>query len=1300
MTPSTDPEDAREEPLDTEAMLRAELAHVLDESRWTDLPPLPLERLIRELHARPDDERPTALCLSGGGIRSATFCLGVLQWLAGHRQLQDFHYLSTVSGGGYIGSWLVNGLWQAARPVCEPADAEAEALIEAAKEACDRAATAAEQDASPANLAVVAANAATLDRVRRDAQAMRRAAAAQGGVRSAEWLHRVGQSAGSVGAASAAGAARTVGDAIDPVAPLRAFSNYLSPTGGLSGDAFSLGAIFVRNLLLNALVWLPLLAALVALPRLYIAVLAVVPMAEWVAFVRWGCVGLAWLAIVGGVVYIVADLPAPRDAPMVPTAPTAQARQDAAQAAAASVPFRDRFFWFCFLPIVVAAILLSIGGAWIATLRNWPWWIYALAGALAHLLGVVVGVPARIARGHRKRRSSVWGVIAVVLVGAFGGALASVALVQMGVDPDVGAAESQRLVYASLAVPAMTGAFWLAMALYAGLMGRFTDEQDREWWARATAAWLKFSLLWVAAFALVVWLPLPIFDQFGSSGPTAVQFGIGGGALGILTSLIGYWSKNGGDLQRKAQGFLRVTRMKLLDAMAAAVVLTTLLALSMGWSAALDRCHGWTWTAPLCAADLHAQTDFMREQKRLRADGGNTRRPVADAAAAGAASDAIDDDGAEPGRSSAASVYRHVLLEADGRMLTVAIGALMAFAAALALLMGINVFSLHGMYGNRLVRAYLGSGRAQRHPHWFTGFDPVDNPALAALAAPLPTAGGQPRLYPLINIALNIVRPTPQHLDWQQRKAAPFIATPLHCGAATVGYRPTARYAGGVSLGRALTISGAAASPNMGYHSSPLVTFVMTLFNVRLGWWSPNPGLAGGKVWKLDQPWIGIDIAMAEAFGSTGVDDRFVYLSDGGHFDNLGIYEMVRRRCRRIVAVDATCDGSFKWADLLEVVRKIRVDLGIPIELPAVLPPADDPADTRRIEARIRYSARDGNDCDRDGTLIVLKPRLRPKQDPPELAAYAAASAADGSPPKDPARFPHQSTADQFFDERQFESYRLLGYVTAADALGASGAAAEVSPADGAATTTAAALAGAAAQDGGAVSPIAGGLGGAAGAGGFGHFIEQMGSGAALATALTIGGTLGVAGTVALAPAEVTLSSADRALLKDGLSLRVDGGTLKLNDNDRQMLVNGIRVNVDGAALEGPARRLTSAAEDLTTAATKLGGLTNPASPSASGATTLVADASLRKLATDLQLQIRLLRERMEGGASAPEVARAVLVIEKRLETIETRLPSDANGKALNDALNGIKSALMDLKPSVDGIAPRRNVRGQDGGNR
>jgi len=114
----------------------------------------------------------------------------------------------------------------------------------------------------------------------------------------------------------------------------------------------------------------------------------------------------------------------------------------------------------------------------------------------------------------------------------------------------------------------------------------------------------------------------------------------------------------------------------------------------------------------------------------------------------------------------------------------------------------------------------------------------------------------QPNLKPfhVVNIALNLV--AGRRLAWQQRKAESFTVTPLHTGNCALGYRPSASYGGdkGISLGTAITISGAAASPNMGYHSSPVIGFIMTLFNARLGAWLGNPGPAGSKTWEKPGP--------------------------------------------------------------------------------------------------------------------------------------------------------------------------------------------------------------------------------------------------------------------------------------------------------------------------------------------------------------------------------------------------------------------------------------------------------------
>ncbi len=126
----------------------------------------------------------------------------------------------------------------------------------------------------------------------------------------------------------------------------------------------------------------------------------------------------------------------------------------------------------------------------------------------------------------------------------------------------------------------------------------------------------------------------------------------------------------------------------------------------------------------------------------------------------------------------------------------------------------------------------------------------------------------------------------------------------------------------GISLGTAVAISGAAASPQMGHHSSPALAFLMSLFNVRLGWWLANPGHAGAGQYRSEGPSFALGPLMAEMFGLTTDNRAYVYLPDGGHFENLALYEMVRRRCRYIVVSDAGCDPGFAFEDLGNALRK------------------------------------------------------------------------------------------------------------------------------------------------------------------------------------------------------------------------------------------------------------------------------------------------------------------------------------------------------------------------------------------
>jgi hypothetical protein len=351
--------------------------------------------------------------------------------------------------------------------------------------------------------------------------------------------------------------------------------------------------------------------------------------------------------------------------------------------------------------------------------------------------------------------------------------------------------------------------------------------------------------------------------------------------------------------------------------------------------------------------------------------------------------------------------------------------------AGTGLLMGlfiaVNKFSLHGMYRDRLTRAFLGASRPKsaRHPDRFTGFDAHDNIFLHQLAA-------IPRPLHIVNMALNLV--ADNRLAWQERKAEPFTVSPLFAGTCTLGYRPIAQYGGpeGMSLGTAITISGAAASPNMGYHSSPAMTFLLTLCNARLGAWLGNPSAAGRTTWRRRDPLLGAGPLLREMFGRTTDQNPYVYLSDGGHFENLALYEMVARRCRYIVVSDASCDRAYTFEDLGAAIRKIRIDFGIPIVFEsglAIDAAHHDAGNAHGAYGVIKYSAIDR--AMPDGVLLYLKATLSGNE-PQDVRSYA-----DGHP-----AFPHESTADQWFGEAQFESYRALGLHTIDEVLGEHDAAA------------------------------------------------------------------------------------------------------------------------------------------------------------------------------------------------------------------------------------------------------------------
>ncbi|HET8546679.1 MAG TPA: patatin-like phospholipase family protein [Bryobacteraceae bacterium] len=350
-------------------------------------------------------------------------------------------------------------------------------------------------------------------------------------------------------------------------------------------------------------------------------------------------------------------------------------------------------------------------------------------------------------------------------------------------------------------------------------------------------------------------------------------------------------------------------------------------------------------------------------------------------------------------------------------------------AAALSLgagaLINVNKYTLHAMYRDRLIRAYLGASRneAERQPDKFTGFDPADNLGMYEVR--------RRKLVHVVNIALNLVKGA--RLAWQQRKAESYTVSPWHMGSLRLGYRTTmastddscedAKRDENMSVGTAVAISGAAASPNMGYQSSSIITFLMTMFNARLGWWSGNPGEAGCRTWYKPGPANALKPLFAELFGLTNDAAQYVNLSDGGHFENLALYEMVLRRCRRIVVIDSGCDPQYRFEDLGNAVRKILIDFGIGIDFDDNFdfrPWKDQKASNTKCLhfalARIRYSNVDEGAP--DGELLYIKPVLTGDESR-DVLHYATVD----------ERFPQQPTlTDQSYDETQFESYRRLGY--------------------------------------------------------------------------------------------------------------------------------------------------------------------------------------------------------------------------------------------------------------------------------
>jgi predicted acylesterase/phospholipase RssA len=880
----------------------------------------------------------TGLAFSGGGIRSATFNLGILQALAEKGLLRKFDYLSTVSGGGYIGSWLAAFIRRLTR--------EPDFSIAKVEKALSPHKYETERRAEPSVF---------------------------------HWL--------------------------------RLYSNYLTPNKSvISGDTWAMLGTWMRNVLLNQTI-----LALMFMSAFVLCQSALLPL------VLGNNDGTAFL-IVGGLVLLAASI-----------SMAINVTQEGETTTILETPFqRVKVTATVLLPIVLSCILLNCG-LWRTELTAESVWVWMGCGAAFYLVAWgVVAIMAGLRRLWRKNRGKprkpMVSVPALVvfspLAGAAGGCLLRAYALQLSHLPSWTAISWVVVVFGSGAVMVI---ILIVGTLHVGLVGRGSMDLVREWWARLGGYLTLMTLGWLLLAGTCAFGPLAVrWGLFGLKGWSisavllwvlhnylGLKAASSARTAGVATSVAKAKAnqevnlcQDGEENPSRIMSALKSPR--LLNPLAKAAPYVFIVGLVLLLSTAVQVATGLVFSVGDTAEVWKFNTGMDWY--------------------------ALSDD------------YWRVL-EMGSPVWLAGLGAIFFLAGlGLSWRVDVNEFSLHHFYRNRLVRCYLGASNPDRKPEPFTGFDPADDVPLSDFSDDYPGP------YPILNAALNITGG--EELGYATRRAKSFAFTPLYAGyelgasgkgngrfTCDNGFLPSfsrtvqGRAAGGVaklgsecgiSLGTAMAISGAAASPNMGYFTTPATAFYMALFDVRLGWWMGNPRYQ--KNWASLGPPLGLGYLLSEVLGQSDQQKGYVYLSDGGHFENLAVYELIRRRCRLIVACDADCDPQYDFDNLLSLIEKARTDFGVRIEIncepirPVV---GQRESGVNHVTGTIYY---DVNNLHDTGTLIFIKASMPTK---------------DGVPGRTPVErklpddvwhywkvnptFPHQSTADQWFDELQFESYRALG---------------------------------------------------------------------------------------------------------------------------------------------------------------------------------------------------------------------------------------------------------------------------------
>jgi hypothetical protein len=1040
------------------------------------------------------------LAFSGGGIRSATFNLGVLQALAEMKLLPKIDYLSTVSGGGYIGSWFA--AW------------------------VRRSGLSHVQDSLRPNWRVV-------DPAKPPA---------------------AGNTTGDTTKTPLSDTGGAAAFEPKPIRFLRQYSNYLTPkTGWFGADTWTVVSIYLRNLLLNLVILMLALGAIIMVPRI-IATLAL-----WInRNPGWdiGSIILGWLGLLVAIILIGRNLRSfvvgsdrryPRFASqggvqkwvVIPLFAGALCTTlgiwSLLMAGRLDQPLVDIFPWWTKILMlirwgIVGAISYPLiwGIAWMSSsVPNWR-------------RGYHKDIPSHMARSVWQRTIG-WGVVAGFVAGMtfYGVGRILNNLTVLSIDLSV-AQEGGRLfrsIWPTLTwgVPLIIGALTVTMILHIGLMGLRLEDAIREWMSRVGAWLLIYTLGWIGLFSIAAYGPATItwlhnwVAALGTGWILSTISGILAGQSAMtgkgkanrkleIVALVAPYVFVAGLLLALSYGvdmvlpFLPFLPHDVTSALTIPKDAQLAIYLHMHWAIMTEIAGtfgilGWMMVFLGAAVFLSFRVDINEFSMHLLYRNRLVRCYLG-------ASNLKPRRRAHPftGFDPNDDVGMHDLWKLRRRDITMSNGTEDTGGRVEALLQGRVVDTTNAMDivirgearerlkitvkmelpdddsagGTKAIRGRsISYERESGDWRAFPGWNARTQQEPSTLITTFPS-GGEIRIrlkmlagwsytisvwyldqpydgpYPIINTALNLVGG--DELAWQQRKATSFILSPLYCGydvmqpeeggtksLAEHAYCLTDSYAsrayhlmgkpdrsgldvGGrsITLGTSLAISGAAASPNMGYHSSTPLAFLLTVFNVRLGWWLGNP--RRGDTWQQSGPRSLLIPLLLELFGLTSEKGGYIYLSDGGHFENLGIYELVRRRCRFIIASDAGADPEYGFGDLGNAIEKCRADMGIDIQIdiePLRLRNESGHSQWHCAIGRIRYDL--VSEGAAVGTLLYIKSSLT-GDEPTDVLRYAAANPG----------FPHQSTGDQWFDESQFESYRMLGYHVANSTFRGAGEVAEV----------------------------------------------------------------------------------------------------------------------------------------------------------------------------------------------------------------------------------------------------------------